>query len=65
MRTDALTIRYAPGVGALRPGAELRLSSILGVDEPAPVKAPRLPFSKAEVAEALFPVSSQDNLPQD
>jgi CHAT domain-containing protein len=50
---DAMTIQYAPSAGALRAdGQMLLLNSILCVDEPKPVKAPPLPFSRAEVAAA-------------
>jgi hypothetical protein len=55
--TDILTIRYAPSATVLRSSPPPGLASILCVDEPAPVKAPPLPFSKAEVqvAAAEFP----------
>ncbi|MCX6631426.1 MAG: CHAT domain-containing protein, partial [Candidatus Solibacter sp.] len=59
---DALTIRYAPSVASLRPEAPAALGSILCVDEPSPVKAPPLPFSKAEVGAAAAGFAARKTL---
>jgi len=60
---DELTIRYAPRAGALRPGKRPLRASLLCVDEPAPVKAPKLPYSEAEVKAAARHFTSRTVLP--